>query len=197
MTLAVGLSVLVSVVALVAVGVLGWAALRHLPHLARLPKPVTTPPQTAAAVSVIVPARNEERRLPACLEALARQDYPAYEVIVVDDESTDRTAAVVRGTQRRHARLRLLPGAPLPQGWVGKPWALHQAAQAARGEWLFFVDADAICAPDTLRLLVAHAGAHALGALTLLPLQEVRTPWECGCSPPCSPSCSAAWTRPA
>ena len=66
----------------------------------------------------------------------------------------------------------------MPAGWVGKPWTLHQAAAVARGEWLFFVDADAVCAPQALGALVGYAHAQGLDALTLLPLQEVDTPWE-------------------
>ncbi len=180
-------SVVPSVCALLCVAILARAAMRHLPHLRDLPAPpdpaASDAPMVLPAVSIIVPARNEERRLPACLAALVRQDYPAYEVIVVDDESTDRTAALVRAMSSRHRRIRLLCGAPLPAGWVGKPWALHQGAEAARGEWLLFIDADAVCTPRTLRTLVAHALAHDLDALTLLPLQEVRTLWECAVQP--------------
>lgn len=182
MTLVAAVSLALSAAALLSVVILSRAALCYLPHLACLPAPPARPahngPAALPVVSVIVPARNEEQRLPGCLAALARQDYPAYDVIVVDDESTDRTTAVARAVQRRHAHVRLVAGAPLPAGWVGKPWALHQAAAVARGEWLFFVDADAICTPDALRSVLGQALAHGLDALTLLPLQEVGTLWE-------------------
>jgi dolichol-phosphate mannosyltransferase len=113
------------------------------------------PPLTAAhapaaeRISVVVPARNEERRLPACLEALAR-DGDADEVIVVDDRSTDDTAAVAA-----RAGARVVSGAPLPEGWGGKAWALEQGLAAARGEIVVFLDADTRPRPGLLGALAA------------------------------------------
>ena len=88
-------------------------------------------------ISVVVPARDEERRLPACLAALAK-DGDADEVVVVDDRSIDATAAVAA-----RAGARVVSGAPLPDGWGGKAWALEQGLAAARGEIVVFLDADA------------------------------------------------------
>src|SRR5690606_33681105 len=93
-------------------------------------------------VSVLIPARHEAERIGACLAGLARQRYPHFEVIVVDDHSTDATAEVVRSFAGQLAALRIIEGAPLPNDWLGKPWACWQAAQQANGEWLLFLDAD-------------------------------------------------------
>ena len=76
-------------------------------------------------VSVCVPARNEERDIEACLVSLLEQDYPSFEVIVVDDNSTDATPEILRSLQKKFPNLVLLQGASLPEGWYGKPFALH------------------------------------------------------------------------
>jgi 4,4'-diaponeurosporenoate glycosyltransferase len=88
-------------------------------------------------VSVIIPARDEERNLRKLLPALAGQSMPPHEIIVVDDQSSDGTAAIARA-----AGAKLIEGRDLPEGWFGKPWACHQGAEAASGEWLWFLDAD-------------------------------------------------------
>jgi glycosyltransferase involved in cell wall biosynthesis len=93
-------------------------------------------------VSLLLPARDEAENLREALPRLARLDYPALEVLVLDDGSTDATAAVVREHAARDPRLRLLTGAELPPGWLGKNWACHQLGAAAAGEVLVFCDAD-------------------------------------------------------
>lgn len=95
-------------------------------------------------VSVIVPARDEERSIARCLESLLTQDYADYEVIVVDDESRDATAGIVAAIGSRDPRVRLVSGVPLPDGWLGKPHALCQGASVARGEILVLTDADTV-----------------------------------------------------
>jgi dolichol-phosphate mannosyltransferase len=111
-------------------------------------------------MSVVVPARDEERRLPACLAALAA-DGGAAEVIVVDDRSTDGTAAVAA-----RAGARVVAGAPLPDGWGGKAWALEQGLGAARGEVVVFLDADTRPRPGLLAALareLEHADVVSAG----------------------------------
>ncbi len=120
------------------------------------------PPENPPLVSILIPARNEERSIGACAGSLLRQDYPNCEVIVLDDHSEDDTGAIVRRliaetAGRRGESARLLPGEPLPDGWTGKNWACHQLAQAARGEFLFFTDADTEHAPGTVSAAVAYA----------------------------------------
>ena len=132
----------------------------------------------APFVSVLVPARNEALRIPPCLRSLLRQDYPDYEVLVLDDHSEDGTGQVVlelgcsRDPQARH---RLLESAPLPPGWTGKAWACHQLAAAARGEFLLFTDADTTHDPASLAACVGHALDTDAALLSAWPRQITRT----------------------
>ncbi len=136
------------------------------------------PPQEAPFLSVIVPARNEARNIRRCVEALLAQTYPNYELIVLDDRSTDETPLILRELAVRHPRLRVLNGTELPPGWAGKPHALHQAAKAARGEWLCFVDADTFAAPEALASVFVKAQETGADLFTIMTAQEVKTFWE-------------------
>lgn len=93
-------------------------------------------------VSVVVPARNEERNIEACLLSIAAQNYPVFEIVVVDDQSVDETPAILARLAAANPRIRLIAGAELPAGWMGKPHALEQAVRHTRGSLLLFVDAD-------------------------------------------------------
>ena len=116
-------------------------------------------PDLPGTVSVVVPARDEERRIGACLEPL-RGEPGVDEVVVVDDESADGTREVA---QRLGARV--VAGAPLPAGWAGKTWALHQGTLAATGDWIVFLDADTRPKRGLVRALVeAAAGVDLLSA---------------------------------
>lgn len=126
-------------------------------------------------VSVLVPARNEEGNIEACVHSLVTQDYPAYEVLVLDDHSTDGTGAILERLSAEFPHLRVLKGAPLPPGWFGKHWACHQLAQAAQGELLLFTDADTRHAPNTLRRAVAALTAEGADLLTAFPYEETLT----------------------
>ncbi|MBF6614068.1 MAG: glycosyltransferase [Chloroflexi bacterium] len=131
-------------------------------------------------VSVIVPARNEERNLPRLLPSLLSQRYPEYEVIVVDDQSEDATARIVAEWSASDKRLRAIEGAELPrrEGWLGKPHAMHQGANAARGAFLLFTDADTVHAKLSLSSSVAYALAHNVDLLTITPCAELLSPSE-------------------
>lgn len=121
-------------------------------------------------VSILVPARNEAQNIAACIGGLARQDYPNYEVILLDDGSTDGTAEIARRAAAP-GRLRILAGAELPAGWLGKSWACHQLAAAASGEYLLFVDADTQHQPTMLRQAVATLRHRRADLLSGLPRQ--------------------------
>lgn len=120
-------------------------------------------------VSVVVPARNEQRGIGAAIASLRALDYDRVEVIVVDDQSTDRTFEAARATAGDDPRVRVMAGAPLPEGWVGKSWACWQGARAAAGRWLLFTDADVVHAPDSLGRSLALAMRLGRGGLTLFP----------------------------
>ena len=114
-------------------------------------------PEPAPLVSVLIPARNEEENIETCLKSLQKQDYPNFEILVLDDNSTDRTAELVGRMAAKDDRIRLIKGATLPEGWAGKPFACYQLAEKAKGSWLLFVDADTTHAPHMLRGTLALA----------------------------------------
>ncbi|HYN14409.1 MAG TPA: glycosyltransferase [Terriglobales bacterium] len=131
---------------------------------------LSDPSSTRPEVSVIVPARNEEACLAACLESLAGQQGVSFEIIVVDDGSTDRTAAIARS----FPGVKLLEAGPLPEGWSGKSNAVHTGAQQARGQWLLFTDADTAHLPGSLARSLEEAKRHGAEMLSYSPAQELR-----------------------
>jgi len=123
--------------------------------------------------STLVPARNEEANIGPCVLSLLAQQYPDFQVIVLDDESSDETWQVLVTLAAEDSRLRVLRGKPLPDGWVGKSWACHQLAQAADGELLLFTDADTRHHPQTLLNAAAALIAEEADLVTALPKQDV------------------------
>ena len=128
-------------------------------------------PQPAPLISVLVPARDEEENIRTCLESLQKQDYPNFEILVLDDNSTDNTAAIVSEMAAKDSRIRLIRGEPLPEDWAGKPFACYQLAQEAKGLWLLFVDADTIHEPHMLRSVLALAIEQKTSLLSGFPRQ--------------------------
>jgi chlorobactene glucosyltransferase len=128
-------------------------------------------------VSLVIPARNEERAIGPTLDAALGQDYPHFEVIVVDDCSTDRTPVEI-AARAGDPRLRPLTGTPPPPGWLGKPHALATGTALARGEFLLFIDADVRLAPETLRHAVGHCLRQGLDHLALFPHFVRKGFWE-------------------
>ena len=126
-------------------------------------------------VSVCVPARNEEFRIRPCLESFLRQDYPRVEVLILDDQSTDGTYRLLKEYSAKSKSFKALRGKALPKGWVGKPWACHQLALKARGEWLFFTDADTWHSPDMLKRSVQAAEEEKADLLSCFTRQETKT----------------------
>jgi chlorobactene glucosyltransferase len=131
-------------------------------------------------VSVIVPARNEERNLSRLLPSLLGQHYPNFEVIVIDDQSTDDTPQILAEWAARDPRLHVIRGEDLPrdEGWMGKPHAMMQGARVAKGEWLLFTDADTWHEPLSLSSSVAYAIKHNIDLFTIAPCFELISPSE-------------------
>lgn len=129
-------------------------------------------------VSVLIPARNEARRIVPCLRSLLAQDYPRYEIIVLDDHSEDDTARIILShgfSREAGANRRVLDGQTLPPGWTGKSWACHQLAAAARGDYLLFTDADTIHEPTALGAFLGHALDTRASLLSAWPRQVTET----------------------
>ena len=156
-----------------AISLLCWPAywivlgkLRFLHHL-----PAT---ENHRQISVIIPARNEAHNLPKLLKSLNEQTHPPHEILVVDDDSTDATAAVARAHQAR-----VIQTETLPEGWLGKPWACTQGAEAAQGEWYLFLDADTWLEPYALRQLQAaieHGEQDTV--ISVSPYHTIQKPYE-------------------
>jgi chlorobactene glucosyltransferase len=135
----------------------------------------TSPP---SSISVLIPARNEEKNIGSCLDSVLRQDFPIAEIIVIDDGSTDRTGRIVQDRQREHEIIRLVRNNELPPGWLGKNYALHRGAQHARGDYLLFLDADVRLSPDCLRRAMGHVIEYDSDLTTMLPVVQCVGFWE-------------------
>ena len=151
-------------------------SLALVPNLAPAPRRKEGSP----FVSIVVPARDEERSLGKATRSKCLQDDPAFEVVVVDDRSSDGTRGILRRLEGEfRATLRVVDGVEPPSDWLGKPHALDEGARAAKAtrpeEWLVFSDADVVFAPDLLARALAHAEKHRLEFLTLLPQMDART----------------------
>ena len=129
-------------------------------------------------LSIVVPARNEERQIETCVRSLLAQRYPQFELVVVDDRSTDKTGEILDRIAEQDLRLHVVRGEPLPDGWIGKPWALAQGARRARGAWLLFTDADTEHEPQACASAVQYACDRGLSFLSLLTTQRFETPAE-------------------
>ena len=126
-------------------------------------------------VSLLIPARNEAAVIGRTVQALLAQDYPALEVVMLDDLSEDGTGQAAQRAGAGDSRLRVIDGVALPAGWTGKNWACHQLGQAAQGDVLVFTDADVIWQVGALRALVDELAHTQADLLTVWPTQQTVT----------------------
>lgn len=138
---------------------------------------VLLPMNPHPTVSAIVPARNEQATIGAAVESLAAQPE-IKEIIVINDQSTDGTAAALRQLSTRFPQLRVLETKALPAGWVGKNYAVSLGAAEAAGDWLLFTDADGVHLPGSAARALADAAETGAGLVSYSPEQETRTWWE-------------------
>ena len=128
-------------------------------------------------ISVLVPARNEEDNIGPCVKSLLAQDYPDFQVIVLNDNSTDRTYEILQTLARNDSRLKVIQGKYLPPDWLGKHWACHQLYREADGNLLVFVDADTVHTPDTLRCTAAALQEERADMLSIIP-RHILSTWS-------------------
>jgi chlorobactene glucosyltransferase len=131
------------------------------------------------SVSIIVPARNEAHRvLEKSISSMLAQTHENYELIVLNDRSTDNTEEILLQCKVQDAKCKIYNGTEPDKTWLGKPFALQQALEKATGEWILSTDADIIFAPETLQTVIDYAEENKFDALTLIPKQIYGSFWE-------------------
>jgi len=135
-------------------------------------------PSQARPLSVVIPARNESANIGAVVSSILQSTYHPLEVVVLDDRSSDDTAATVRGLMPGDPRLRVVTGSDLPDGWLGKPWACVQGYRETSGELIVFTDADTRHQPDLLGFAVGALEAENAALVTIVPRVRCVTFWE-------------------
>jgi glycosyltransferase involved in cell wall biosynthesis len=153
-----------------------------VPGIADVSKPQwNRQPSRRPQVSIIVPARDEEEDIEQGLTGLLALDYDNYEVIAVNDRSTDRTGKImdrVAASPAAHGRLKIVHVSELPSGWLGKTHAMWTAGLRATGEWLLFTDADVLFKPDVLRRALAYAESEQADHVVVFPRMIMKRPGE-------------------
>jgi len=134
-------------------------------------------------VSVIIPARNEMENISTCLTSIIRQNYNELEIIVIDDGSKDGTYRAVEDMQKNNAKLKLIKNGNLPEGWIGKNYAIHLGMKEAGGEWLLFLDADTELYPDAISKVLSFSLSNNINMVSFSPEQVLRGFWESAVQP--------------
>ncbi|MBI4115004.1 MAG: glycosyltransferase [Candidatus Omnitrophica bacterium] len=142
-------------------------------------KPTESLPSPLPLVSILLPVKNEEENLRDCLKCLLNQNYPAKEIIVINDNSIDRTSEILNEYARLYPdSIQTVNASQAPKGWTGKNWAIAQGTLLARGEWFLFTDADTRHDPWSLSSSVSYAESKDLDLLTLSPRCLTESFWE-------------------
>ena len=144
-------------------------------NVLRWPK-VASAAHARGTVAILIPARDEEERLPACLESLLGQNVA--EVLVYDDHSQDSTPLIIDSFARRDTRFRRISPAPLPSGWCGKNFACSELAAQASSDWMLFLDADVRLTPGAASRIVGEAERRSVTLLSCWPGFDIRGFWE-------------------
>lgn len=145
-----------------------------------LNRPAMALPQNPPHVTILIPAKDEGERIRDCINSALSQDYPDFDVIAIDDRSTDVTGRIMDELAAGDSRLRVnhIMEGTLPANWTGKCNALHTTVHQASGSWLLFVDSDVVLQPDVLRATIATAVDRKFDLVSLLPALEGHTFWE-------------------
>jgi chlorobactene glucosyltransferase len=193
---------LILFLAYLALGPLAWITYGVLMYAGRrkmllLKRPVPPSEKPLPTVTILIPAKDEGERIRACIESALDQDYPHFNVIAVDDRSTDNTGAVMDDIAAKHPRLKAFHNtvAP-PPGWTGKNNALHQGQKHADGEWLLFVDSDVVLERDVLSASVEVLLRKGFDLISLLPRLESHSTWEGLLVPLCGSAASSMYLVP-
>jgi cellulose synthase/poly-beta-1,6-N-acetylglucosamine synthase-like glycosyltransferase len=152
----------------------------HFSEVADLTQPQwnPSPDSPLPSLTIVVPARNEEAEIEAALRSLLQLNYPRYQIVAVNDRSTDQTGAIMERLAAGPAsagKLRVLQVRDLPSGWLGKVHAMWLGSQQSGGDWLLFTDADCVFHPDTLRRAMHYAGKTSTDHLVLFPTAHMKT----------------------
>jgi glycosyltransferase involved in cell wall biosynthesis len=167
------------------------AGRRKMVLMKRPPHPIKGEPPT---VSILIPAKDEGERIRDCLKSALKQDYPAFDVIAIDDRSTDNTGAVMDQVAQADSRLHVMHiTKPPAQGWTGKNNALFQGTRNAKGSWLLYVDSDVILEPDALSVAMSVVLRKEFDMLSLLPRLESHAFWEGLLIPLCAGAASTMY----
>jgi glycosyltransferase involved in cell wall biosynthesis len=170
---------LIGPAAWVAYAIVVFAGRRKMLLLRRPPIPPSDPPSPPWKVTIAIPAKDEGERIRACIESALAQDYSNFDVIAINDRSTDNTGAVMDELAAKNAKLKVIHISKNPApGWTGKNNALHTAAQHADGQWLLFVDSDVVLEPDALSASLAVVQRKKFDLISLLPKLESHSLWE-------------------
>jgi chlorobactene glucosyltransferase len=157
---------------------LGFMVLVVISNIILMPKLRDSNYYTGKRLSILVPARNEEQNIENCVLTLVAQDYKDFEIIVLNDNSTDQTGAILERLSKEYSCLKVIKGTPLPKGWLGKNWACMQLAQASSGDYLLFTDADTLHTNTSASASVSLMDSTGAGLLSGIVKQRMDTMGE-------------------